>query len=186
MLRHGGIAYVDKGYTWEEWHAAKASQGFPFDRLPALDVGDGRRLAESGALARLIARWAGARAACKFWWVPRRGDSSLRLPRCAGLYPADAVAAAAVDMVHQAANDLEQVEPIFNVRATASGSAVALTVTSGVAPQGACPREIRLTRRGWLPRRASSPRRAPTGRKRAPRCERGDVLLSPRRGVQGA
>ena len=58
LLRHGGIiAYTNKVYTWPEWSEVK--QSFPFARLPVLEV-DGRFIAESGALARLIACWAGA------------------------------------------------------------------------------------------------------------------------------
>jgi len=75
---------------------------------------DGRQIAESGALARLIARWAGAAArAATAERAPRRVTWRAARTR-AGLYPADPVEAAAQEMVQQAANDLENVEPIFN------------------------------------------------------------------------
>ena len=88
MLRHGGVAYVSHVFTWPEWAAAKegacrppspprplrvplttcaAAHTFPFDRLPVMDV-DGRQIAESGALARLVARWAGAHSAEAAAW----------------------------------------------------------------------------------------------------------------------
>lgn len=112
MLRHGGVPFTDKVLTWPEWAAAKAgafgssrvatanpcfapadapaaaARTYAFDRLPVLEV-NGRAVAESGAIARLVARYA-------------------------GLCASDAVDAAALDAVHDAANDLEAIEPIFN------------------------------------------------------------------------
>ena len=72
---------------------------FPFRRLPVLETG-GRQIPESGALARLVADWT-------------------------GLVPADPVEAALVHAVRDAANDLEEVEPIYNVRATCACAAPA-------------------------------------------------------------
>jgi glutathione S-transferase len=68
----------------------RAAHAFPFDRLPVLETG-GAQVAESAAIARLIAPWA-------------------------GLAADDAFAAAKLDMVCDACKDLEEVEPIFNVR----------------------------------------------------------------------
>jgi hypothetical protein len=70
----------------------RAAHAFPFDRLPVLATG-GVQVAESTAIARLIAPWAGLAAP-----------------------PDDPLAAAALDMVADACKDLEEVEPIFNVR----------------------------------------------------------------------
>jgi glutathione S-transferase len=96
MLLHAAgvpFEYQEYGFADGAWPAQKAAHAFPFDRLPALTftdaAGAAHMLPESGAIARLLARWA-------------------------GLHPEDAVAAAHCDALYDASADLDAVDPIYN------------------------------------------------------------------------
>ena len=100
---------------------------------PSAGAGRGRaencRVRRSCTPRRALGGCVGARSAAR-GWLAWRVLPFLRLARLPGLYPADPVEAAAQEMVQQAANDVENVEPIFNgftkeVRRLATHSALA-------------------------------------------------------------
>ena len=92
MLKYAGIEYENEIIGGPAWAAAKKSQ--PFDKLPVVTLEDGRRIAQSAAISRWVAHFA-------------------------GLLPADPTEAARQDMLFEAAQELcggqFNVNPICNV-----------------------------------------------------------------------
>eukprot|EP00403_Amphidinium_massartii_P039488 CAMPEP_0178448124 /NCGR_PEP_ID=MMETSP0689_2-20121128/41800_1 /TAXON_ID=160604 /ORGANISM="Amphidinium massartii, Strain CS-259" /LENGTH=244 /DNA_ID=CAMNT_0020073255 /DNA_START=1 /DNA_END=735 /DNA_ORIENTATION=+ len=58
MLRHGNIAYQDE-VVWGTVFANRRARGeYPFEKVPIMDI-DGRIVAQSGSIARYVAKLAG-------------------------------------------------------------------------------------------------------------------------------
>ncbi len=92
MLKYAGIEYENEIIGGAAWAAAKKSQ--PFDKLPVATLEDGTVIAQSAAISRWVAHFA-------------------------GLLPADPTEAARQDMLFEAAQELcggqFNVNPICNV-----------------------------------------------------------------------
>lgn len=99
MFRYAGIDHEDEIVAGPAWQAIKADQ--PFDKLPALTLADGTVIAQSAAISRLVAQYA-------------------------GLLPSDPVAAARQDMIFEGCQELcgaeFNINPICNVFETSSSN----------------------------------------------------------------
>mmetsp|Transcript_25773 Transcript_25773/g.47106 ORF Transcript_25773/g.47106 Transcript_25773/m.47106 type:complete len:242 (+) Transcript_25773:1-726(+) len=88
MLRHGGIAYQDEVVWGHVFSQRRANGEYPFEKVPIIEV-DGRIIAQSGSIARYVAK-------------------------LAGCYPADPVACAFNDAVFEMGQELCSINPISN------------------------------------------------------------------------
>ena len=92
MLKYAGIEYENEIVGGPAWAAVKGSQ--PFQQLPVLTLEDGTTIAQSAAISRWVAHYA-------------------------GLLPTDPTAAARQDMIFEGAQGLcggeFNVNPIVNV-----------------------------------------------------------------------
>eukprot|EP00933_Yihiella_yeosuensis_P013854 TRINITY_DN12648_c0_g1_i1.p1 TRINITY_DN12648_c0_g1~~TRINITY_DN12648_c0_g1_i1.p1 ORF type:complete len:240 (+),score=41.16 TRINITY_DN12648_c0_g1_i1:64-783(+) len=77
----GGLSLKDSRLSREEFLDLKQQGELPFGQLPVLDLPNGERLAQTGAILRLIGRWT-------------------------GLYPSDPLDACKVDMLLELETDL--------------------------------------------------------------------------------
>jgi glutathione S-transferase len=94
MLAHGGIEYEDEAVWGTEFQRRKSAGDFPYDKTPVLqlpgcEVGSGRTVAQSGA----IARWSA---------------------RLSGCYPAHPARAALADAVYELGQELCTINPLVN------------------------------------------------------------------------
>eukprot|EP00747_Dinoflagellata_sp_TGD_P220215 gnl/TRDRNA2_/TRDRNA2_92210_c0_seq1.p1 gnl/TRDRNA2_/TRDRNA2_92210_c0~~gnl/TRDRNA2_/TRDRNA2_92210_c0_seq1.p1 ORF type:complete len:271 (-),score=49.93 gnl/TRDRNA2_/TRDRNA2_92210_c0_seq1:2-742(-) len=88
MLHDAGIPYKDE-VLWGQgfWHL-KVNSELPFDKLPVLDI-DGRRIAQSGAICRYVAK-------------------------ITGHYPADPVECAFSDSIFEMGQEMCTINPLLN------------------------------------------------------------------------
>ena len=106
----GDVEFENRHPSREEFRAAKSDGSLPFGQMPIMIV-DGQTIAQTGAIARFCGK-------------------------LSGLYPADALAAAKVDQIIDAATDITtKVSPTMRIQDEAAKMAARSALASDTLPE---------------------------------------------------